>query len=117
MPPQVSQRLDHRRRNPFRTVRSRQCQWRDRGHEHGAFHASVVMASEISDHLTARHRMGDQADVFEIEGREHGCQVIGERVVVITASGVVGSAMPPPVVGDAAHARVGEGQHLGSPHL
>ncbi len=44
------------------------------------------------------------------------CEIVGERVVVVAAAGIIGSAVSAAVVGDGAVAMLGEMQHLVLPH-
>ncbi len=56
--------------------------------------------------------MTDESDVIQVEMIDDGCEVIGERVEVVSGSGPIGTAMTPAVIEHAMQAGVSECRNL-----
>src|ERR1700722_11263044 len=89
---------------------------RRRRYENEAGDALAPMPGDVAYRLAARHRMGDEGEAGQIEVFDERRDVVGERVEVVAAGGLIGAAVTAPVEADAAEAFVREGGRLVVPH-
>ena len=88
---------------------------RRRREEDEARDALASVPGEIPHRLAARHRMGDEGEVREIEVADERGDIVGEGVEVVAAGRLIGAAVAAAVEADAAEAFVGEARRSGSP--
>jgi hypothetical protein len=60
--------------------------------------------------------MTHQGKAVQVKHVDESRQIVCKRVVVITMAGLVGAAVPSPVVGDAAQTAIDHCDHLVLPH-
>ncbi len=60
--------------------------------------------------------MADQGCIFQLEGIDYGGEIVCQRIEIIPAPRIAGSAMPAAIVGNTSESLLGERLHLVSPH-
>jgi hypothetical protein len=58
------------------------------------------MAGQITDDFRATHRMADEGDVAKIEPFNHRGEIVGQRIEIVAAAGIGGTAVTPTIVGN-----------------
>ena len=88
---------------------------RRRREEDEARDALASVPGQIPHRLAARHRMGDEGEVGEIEIVDKRGDIVRERVEIVAAGRLIGATVAAPVEADAAEAFVCEARPSGSP--
>ena len=112
--PQVVEDLD---RQAFGIGRGLQHDRRHGGDEDRLGDPLRAVAADVARDFAAAGGVAHQRDVLEIERLDHGGQIVGIAVHVVSGRGLAGSAMATPVVRDDAEAVLREEQHLAVPRV
>ena len=76
-----------------------------------------AVPTDVARHFTSTGRVADHDDVLEIQGLDHGCEVVGISVHVVRGRSLAGSAVAAAIVCDDSEAMLCEKQHLAVPGI
>src|SRR6266545_686275 len=86
-------------------------------HKRGAGNPATAMPRQIAGDLATADRVADQRDLAQVELCQQRREVIGQRVELIAAPGIIRAAVAAPVVCDAAQTLLRQRRHLVLPHV
>ena len=76
-----------------------------------------AVPSDVARDFSAASRVAHHRDVLEIQGLDHGGQIVGIPVHVVSGPRLAGSAMATTIVRHDSEAVLCEKQHLAVPHV
>src|SRR4029077_19050844 len=75
------------------------------------------ISPDVARNFSAASRVTHHGDVLEIQGLDHGCQIIGIPVHVVSGPSLAGSSVPTTIVSHDSEAVLCEQQQLTVPHI
>ena len=80
-------------------------------------HTLRAVPADVARDFSAASRVPHHRDVIEIQGLDHGCQIVGIPVHVVSGPSLAGSAMAATIMCDDPETLLREEQHLAVPHI
>lgn len=101
----------------IRVVGGFEQEWRDGRDEHDLRNPRTVMPAHVARDFAAAHRETNERDIVEIETVEHRFEIVGQRVVIVSAPRLRRSTEAAARVSDRPQTALGQGERLTFPHF